>query len=64
VKQLEENPHIKFINRDRGYVRNTITPTGWTADFRTVDYVTRPGAPVRTRASFVIDDGKPGARPA
>jgi alkaline phosphatase D len=64
VKQMEENPHIKFINRDRGYVRNTITPTGWTADFRTVDYVTRPGAPVRTRASFVIDDGKPGARPA
>jgi alkaline phosphatase D len=61
-KQLEENPHIRFINRERGYVRNTITPSEWTADFRTVDYVTRRGAPVRTRATFVIEEGKPGAR--
>ena len=27
AKQMAENPHIKFINRDRGYVRNVITPT-------------------------------------
>jgi len=59
--QLAENPHIKFINRNRGYVRNTVTPTGWTADFRVVDFVTTPGAPVRTRATFVIEEGTPGA---
>ncbi|WP_458117204.1 alkaline phosphatase D family protein [Arthrobacter sp. D2-10] len=64
ARQLEENPHIRFINRERGYVRNTITPSEWTADFRVVDYVTRPGAPVRTRASFVIEEGKPGAEPS
>jgi alkaline phosphatase D len=64
VKQMAENPHIKFINRDRGYVRNVVTPAGWTADFRTVDYVSRPGAPVRTQASFVVKDGQPGAQPA
>ncbi|RCW41065.1 alkaline phosphatase D [Halopolyspora algeriensis] len=62
--QLQENPHITFLNRQRGYVRNIVTPTEWTADFRTVDYVTRPGAPVRTRASYVIDNDRPGARPA
>ncbi|WP_143466084.1 alkaline phosphatase D family protein [Kribbella sp. ALI-6-A] len=62
ARQLAENPHLKFINRERGYVRNVVTPAGWTADFRTVDYVSRPGAPVRTRASFRIDDGRPGAR--
>ncbi|WP_433555836.1 alkaline phosphatase D family protein [Pseudonocardia xinjiangensis] len=62
AKQMAENPHIKFINRDRGYVRSVVTPTEWTADFRTVDYVSRPGAPVGTRASFVIEDGRPGAR--
>ena len=62
--QLAENPHIKFINRNRGYVRNVITPSQWTADFRVVDFVTAPGAPVRTRASFVIEDGRPGAQPA
>lgn len=61
--QLDENPHIKFINRNRGYVRNTVTPADWTADFRVVDYVTRPGAPVRTRASYTIENGRPGAQP-
>ncbi|SFB52928.1 alkaline phosphatase D [Amycolatopsis marina] len=62
--QLQENPHIKFINRKRGYVRNIVTPTEWTADFRIVDYVTRTGAPIRNRATFVIENGRPGAQPA
>lgn len=62
--QLAENPHIKFINRNRGYVRNVLTRDTWTADFRVVDYVSRPGASVRTRASFVIEDGRPGAQEA
>ncbi|MEX2100832.1 MAG: alkaline phosphatase D family protein [Acidimicrobiia bacterium] len=61
---LAENPHFKFINRNRGYVRNTITPSEWTVDFRIVDYVTLPGASVSTRATFVIEDGQPGAEPA
>lgn len=62
--QLSENPHIKFINRNRGYVRNVVTPDDWTADYRVVDVVTTPGAAVRTRASFVIENGAPGAQPA
>jgi len=45
-------------------VRNVVTPAGWTADFRVVDVVTTPGAPVRTRASFVIENGVAGAQPA
>jgi alkaline phosphatase D len=64
AKQMAENTHIKFINRDRGYVRNVITPTEWTADFRTVDFVSRPGAPVNTLATFVIENGRPGAQRA
>ena len=60
--QLAENPHIKFLNRNRGYVRNVLTRSQWTADFRVVDIVTAPGAPIRTRASFVIEDGRPGAQ--
>ena len=51
--QLAENPHIKSINRKRGYVRNIITPSEWTADYRIVDVVTTPGAPASTRATFV-----------
>jgi alkaline phosphatase D len=62
--QLAENPHIKFINRNRGYVLNVVTPSAWRADFQIVPFVTTPGAPVSTRASFVIEDGIRGAVPA
>jgi alkaline phosphatase D len=62
--QFAENPHIKFINRKRGYVRNVVTPDTWTADFRTVDFVRTKGAPITTRASFVIENGHPGGIPA
>ena len=54
------NPHLRFYNNQRGYVRTKITPTGLTADFRVLPYVTRPDAPVHTRATFVIEDRVPG----
>ena len=60
--QLGENAHIKFVNRNRGYVRNAVTAKDWTVDFRVVDSVSRRGAPIRTKASYVIEDGQPGAR--
>lgn len=59
---LAENPHIRFVNRNRGYVRNTVSAREWRADFRVVDVVSTRGAPARTRASFVVADGRPGAR--
>ena len=58
---LSDNPHIRFVNRQRGYVRNVVTPATWTADFRVLDYVTEPGSPISTRARFVIEAGCPGA---
>ena len=61
---LAENPNIKFANRQRGYVRCTLDRGQWRSDFRIVDFVTRPGAPIRTRASFVVEDGVPGAQEA
>ncbi|AGL21659.1 alkaline phosphatase [Actinoplanes sp. N902-109] len=54
------NPHLRFYNNQRGYVRTRITPGDLTADFRVVPYVTRPDAPVHTRATFVIEDRVPG----
>jgi alkaline phosphatase D len=56
---LSENPFVKFQNAERGYVRCEVTPSAWRSDFRTVEYVTRPGAPVQTRASFVVESGQP-----
>jgi len=53
--------HIKWHNSQRGYVKCEITPKLWRADFRVVPYVTRPGAGVTTKASWVVEAGKPGA---
>ena len=58
---LAENPFVKFFNNRRGYVRCRVTPELWTADYRVVQYVTRPGSPISTRASFVVESGRPGA---
>jgi len=52
-KILGLNQHIKFFNDYRGYVRCTVTPEQWRADYRVVPYVTIPGADMTTRASFV-----------
>nr|WP_108022002.1 alkaline phosphatase [Melghirimyces profundicolus] len=59
---LEENPHIRFFNDYRGYVRCTLTPDRWQTDYRVVPYVNQPGAPIYTRASFLVENGKPGMK--
>ncbi|NKE58265.1 alkaline phosphatase [Lentzea sp. PSKA42] len=57
---LAENPHVKYFNNRRGYVRTKFTAREVRADFRALDYVQKPGAPVTTKASFVIEDRNPG----
>ncbi|MET8150031.1 alkaline phosphatase D family protein [Actinoplanes sp. NPDC049668] len=54
------NPHLRFYNNQRGYVRTTITKDALTADFQVLPYVSQAGAPVHTRATFVIEDRVPG----
>jgi alkaline phosphatase D len=56
---LAENPFVKYFNAERGYVRCEVTPQQWRADYRTVPFVTKPGAPLNTRASFVVESGTP-----
>jgi alkaline phosphatase D len=56
----KHNPHIKFFNGQRGYVRCSLTPTEWQADYRVLPYVTQPDAPISTRASFKVTAGRPG----
>lgn len=59
---LAANPHMHFANARRGYVRCVVTPDYWSTDFRVVPAVTEPDAPVRTRASFVVEHGRPGVQ--
>nr|WP_210412406.1 hypothetical protein [Pseudarthrobacter sp. NIBRBAC000502772] len=49
------------INNPCGYVNTKITKDALTADFRVLDYVTTPGSPVSTKASFAIQDGYPAS---
>ena len=56
-----ENPHIKFGHAaDRGYGVVELTSEAAHARFRTVETVKQESSPVRTLASFVIEDGHPG----
>ena len=59
---VPDNPHIRFFDGDRrGYVRCTLTPDDWTTELRMVSTVSTAEAPVTTFASFVVQEGTPGA---
>lgn len=61
---LDANEHIKFTSYQRGYMRCTLDDSTFRTDFRVLPYVTRPGAPISTRTSFVTENGDPGLQPA
>ncbi|MFC6014994.1 alkaline phosphatase D family protein [Plantactinospora solaniradicis] len=60
---IKFNPHIRFFDGDRrGYVRCQLDRSELRADLRMVSTVSRPDAPESTYASFVVENGRPGAR--
>ena len=61
---LAENPFIKFHNRQRGYVRCTVTPNEWRSDYVVVPEVLEPGGAAEVPASFVVEAGRPGIKKA
>lgn len=52
----DANPHIHYHSDRRGYLRARITADELRADFRELPFVSRPGAPVYTGASFTVPD--------
>jgi alkaline phosphatase D len=61
---LANNPHIRFYNNHRGYVLCALTPDQWRSDYRVVEKVSVLDAPVKTRASFILENSKPGLQKA
>lgn len=62
---LPENPHIRFFEASkRGYALATLTPSHWRTDLRAVDDVRDPMTASSTLASFVVEAGEAGAKPA
>lgn len=56
------NPHLQFQDNHHGYVRCTVTPTLWKADYRVVpSVVDAADSGVSTIASFVVEKGRAGA---
>ncbi|MDG4825663.1 alkaline phosphatase D family protein [Asanoa sp. WMMD1127] len=59
---LASNPHMKFYDGRRGYVRVTADHRALRTDYRAVPAVSTPDAAVSTIASFVVEEGRPGVR--
>ena len=61
---LAANPHLKFYNNQRGYLRCHVTPGLWRTDYLVVDRVTEAGGSTSVRASFVVEAGRAGVQDA
>jgi alkaline phosphatase D len=60
---MSENPHMKWQNARRGYVTCSVDGDAWHTEYKTVAYVTKPGAPIDTPAKWRIEHGRPGIVP-
>ena len=59
-----DNPHIRYHSSRRGYIACTATPRTMRADFKVLDRVTVPDAPIRISGSLVVEAGRRGSNPA
>ncbi|MFC3980956.1 alkaline phosphatase D family protein [Streptosporangium jomthongense] len=57
AETIAENPHISYLDQRRGYIVCRITQEELQADFRTLDYISRRGAPAKTGARFTVPAG-------
>ena len=58
--QSARNPHVKWFANRRGYITCAVEPGAWTAEYRTLAFVTRPDAPVETPSRWRVTHGRPG----
>ncbi len=63
-RAVGQNDFVHWHNTNRGYVSCEVTPETWTSNFRITPVVNTHGSPVETAASFVVEQGQPGAKKA
>ncbi len=61
---LAQNPHMKFINDQRGFLMCDVTPERWTTELKVLDRVRTPDGALSTRATFVVERGAAGVKTA
>jgi alkaline phosphatase D len=59
-----DNAHLRWQNNRRGYVSCVVTPEEWRTEYRTVEFVTKPDAPIQTPTKWVVRNGMGGIEPA
>lgn len=57
-----DNPQIHYHSNRRGYIASEVTRAGWTADFKTLDGVTRKDRPLSKAQTAVIEPGRSGVQ--
>ena len=66
--KLNQNPHVRFFEGERrGYIRTTVTPGLWQADYQAVSdpFQADVGSVrIETLRAFVTEDGRPGVQDA
>jgi alkaline phosphatase D len=61
---LPDNPHVKYVSSERrGYVVMELTAQACQVRLRGVDDEKLRETGIATQASFVVEDGRPGAQP-
>jgi len=56
-RMLADNPGLKFMNDQRGYLVCEVTRDAWQTDFMVVDKVSAPGGVLSRRARFAVQHG-------
>ena len=59
-QRIAELPYIKWQTGRRGYYVCDVNEREWRTDYREVEFVTRPGAPVRTASQWRVEHGRAG----
>ncbi|MEO7457658.1 MAG: alkaline phosphatase D family protein [Gemmatimonadaceae bacterium] len=55
-----ENPHIQWMQNRRGYMSCKVDADKWTTEYRSLEYVTKPDAPLDTPTRWRLERNKQG----
>jgi alkaline phosphatase D len=61
---MAANPSLKWFNNRRGYYTCAVSEKEWRTDYRTVPFVSRPGAPIETASQWRVEHGRGGLEKA
>jgi alkaline phosphatase D len=59
---LADNPQLKFINSQRGYLTCDVSPDEWRTNFMVLDRVSTPGGRLSKRATWAVARGEAALR--